>query len=58
VVRACLRDFDRLSAAMVAAATDQIEAPLRRSVCWRLMRPIYALEQHLRRRRRQLPAMP
>jgi hypothetical protein len=50
-VRAFLRDFDRLSAALVVAATEEIEAPLRRSVCWRLIGPLYALEQHLRRHR-------
>jgi hypothetical protein len=60
-VRAFLRDFDRLSAAVVTAVTEEIEAPLRQSICWRLISPIYALEQRLRRwraRRRALPATP
>jgi hypothetical protein len=49
-VRGTLRDLDRLSSRLVTVALEEIEAPRRRSFCWRLMRPFYRLEQAIRRR--------
>lgn len=54
-VRGFLRDLDRLSTSLVAAAVAELQAPLRASMVWRLMRPLYTLEQAILRRRARRP---
>jgi hypothetical protein len=49
-VRGFLRDLDRLSAGLMAVAVAESQAPLHASMAWRLMRPLYALEQLIRQR--------
>jgi hypothetical protein len=48
-VRMILRDFDRFGVVLENLAGEDLRLTLRKSLCWRLIRPFYAMERLARR---------